>query len=1050
MTPDLTQRITRLSPEERALLEKELLSRATGPAKTSLIPRRSAGSAWPLSFGQERMWFLDQLEPGSSWYNVPWAFRLHGELDPDALQQALTEVVRRHEALRTRFELIEGLPAQIVDPARDVELRSVDLRELPKAERQCVVRQLLEEEAGRSFNLSRDLMLQALLVREMEAQWALIFVTHHIASDGWSRGILCREMGQFYDAIHQRQSAEVEELPIQYADFAVWQRQWLTGDVLEKQLGYWKQQLGGELPALELPADRPRPAELSYRGGRVGVELPAELIWQLKALSRQQGVTLFMTLLAAFKVLLYRYTGQTDLVVGTPIAGRTRVEMEGLIGFFLNTLVLRTNLSGDPSFRELLERVREVALGAYAHQELPFEKLVEQLHPERDLSRNPLFQVMFILQNTPSKSLELKGLKAERLDIETQTAKFDLTLSLTDRGKGLAGSLEYNADLLDRETAERLVGHYWRLLEGAVDNPDEEVSKLPLLTERERQQILVEWNETCVEYPRNQCLHQLFEMQAMRSPDVLAVVHEGQQLSYDELNGRANQVAHYLQNLGVETESLVGICMERSLDMVVGVLGILKAGGAYVPLDPAYPQQRLEWMVEDAQIQVMLTQEHLLEQIPGGHAENICLDRDWEKIARESRNIPVTRVGTQNLAYVIYTSGSTGKPKGVQIPHGAVVNFLYAIRQSLVVSEADILLAVTTLSFDIAGLELFLPLSTGARVVVASREEATDGQQLLKKLSDSKATVMQATPATWRMLLDSGWIGDRHLKILCGGEALSRDLAGQLLEKGGDLWNLYGPTETTIWSSVYKVTNQERILIGRPIANTQFYVFDSSFQPVPVGIPGELYIGGDGLSRGYLNQPELTQGKFIANPLSGKSSSRLYGTGDLVRYLPDGNLEYLGRLDNQMKLRGFRIELGEIEAVLRLNPSVREAVVGVREFSQGEKHLIAYIVLRDQETPSIGELRDSLKKKLPGYMIPSNIVILEALPLTPNGKVDRKALPLPEKQENRLDLSYISPRSDIEFRLVEIWERILSHQPVGVRDNFFELGGHSLGGEALL
>ena len=998
-----------------------------------------------LSFGQERLWFLDQLEPGKSWYNTAWAFRLRGELDEKALRQALDLVVERHEILRTNYRSLEGRPIQIVREASPVPWREADLRDMAEDKRRARLHHLLEDEATRAFDLSRDLMLRAFLAREEERQWILLLVSHHIASDAWSRGILCRELSQCYAALRESKIPVLPELPIQYADYASWQRQWLTGHVLEAQLAYWKRQLAGELPVLELPADRPRPATLTYSGGQVRFSLSSELSLQLRTLSRQEGVTLFMILIAAFKVLLYRYTGQTDMVVGTPIAGRTRCELEGLIGFFVNTLVLRTDLEGEPSFRELLQRVRETALAAYEHQDSSFEKLVQELQPERDMSRHPLFQVMFILENTPRREFELSGLKTEQLEVQTRTAKFDLTLALADHGENLTGFLEYNADLFDRETTERIIGHYQCLLEEAVENPDKRISILPLLTESERQQILIEWNDTWADYPRQQCIHELFELQVTRSPEAVALVHQKNRLNYEELNGRANQLAYYLRGRGVGPETLVGICMERSVDMVVGLLGILKAGGVYVPLDPAYPQQRLAWMLEDAQIQVVLTQQRVLDAIPIGHADVICLDKEWDKITLKSRDNPVSVIGAGQLAYVIYTSGSTGQPKGVQIPHNAVVNFLHAMRRRLNVSDADTVLAVTTLSFDIAGLELFLPLSSGAQVVVASREETTDGQQLMKKLRESEATLMQATPATWRMLVDSGWTGDKRLRILCGGEALPQDLASQLLVKGGSLWNLYGPTETTIWSSVHQVTKlNEPILIGRPIANTQIYILDRYRQLVPVGVRGELHIGGDGVARGYVNRPELTEQKFIPNTFSDELGERLYKTGDIARYLTDGNIEFLGRVDHQVKIRGFRIELGEIEAVLSQQPAVREAVVVAREDVSGEKRLVGYVVPSQEPAPTTSELRVFLQQKLPDYMVPSIFVTLKVLPLTPNGKVDRRALPVPDQSRTKLESSFIAPRTQVEELVAGVWAQVLKLEQVGIQDNFFELGGHSL------
>jgi amino acid adenylation domain-containing protein len=873
----------------------------------------------------------------------------------------------------------------------------------------------------------------------------LLLVIHHITFDGWSARVFVEELAALYDAFVAGKPSPFPELPIQYADFAHWQRQWLQGEVLERQLSYWKEKLAGSLPSLDLPTDRPRPAVQTHCGARQSSVLSSFPLQALKALSRQEGVTLFMTLLAAFKVLLYRYTGQDDIAVGSPIAGRTHVETEGLIGFFVNTLVLRTDLSGNPTFRELLGRVREVALGAYAHQDLPFEKLVEALQPERDLSRTPLFQVMFNLENIPTKAVKTPSLSIDEFEFDSGVSQFDLALEVIEKDEGLSCLLNYSTDLFDAATIERMLGHYQTLLEGIVADPEERIGVLPLLTEAERHQLLVEWNDTQADYPKDSCIHQLFEAQVERTPDAVALAFKDQQLTYHELNTRANQLAHYLRKRGVEPGVLVSICVERSLEMVVGILGILKAGGAYVPLDPAYPQERLAFMLEDAQVSVLLTQRRLLEKLSEHRARVVCLDTSWEAIAGESEENPASEVTTNNLAYMIYTSGSTGKPKGVQIQHRAVVNFLNSMHEQLALTNQDVLLSVTTLSFDIAVLELFLPLSVGACITLVSRQVAADGVQLLARLTSSGATVMQATPVTWRLLLEARWQGSQPLKILCGGEALPRELAHQLLRWGVPLWNLYGPTETTVWATAYKVEPEgSSVPIGRPIANTQIYLLDAHLQPVPIGVPGELHIGGIGLARGYLNRPEMTAEKFIPNPFSDEPGTRLYKTGDLARYLPDGNIEFLGRIDHQVKVRGFRIELGEIETVLGRHPTVRETVVMARKDVLGDNRLVAYVVPNQKPAPTTNELRSFLKRKLPQYMVPSTFMFLDALPLTPNGKVDRRALPAPDRVRPELERAFVAPRTPIEEMLAGIWAEVLGLEEVGIHDNFFELGGHSL------
>jgi amino acid adenylation domain-containing protein len=688
--------------------------------------------------------------------------------------------------------------------------------------------------------------------------------------------------------------------------------------------------------------------------------------------------------------------------------------------------------------------VREVALEAYSHQELPFEKLVEELQPERDLSRNPLFQVMFVLQNAPGHELELAGLEVSPLEVDTATAKFDLALSLTDREEGLAGVLEYSADLFERETVERLAGHYRRLLEGVVADEEERISRLPLLTPAEQQQLLVEWNRTEQDYPAQSSVAELFERQAEERPEAEAVVYEGERWSYGELNGRANQLAHYLRQLGVGPEVRVGICLERSLELVAGLLGILKAGGAYVPLDPAYPQQRLAWMVEDAGVEVLLTQERLLGSLPSLKARVVCLDRDWGEVAGQPHQNPGLRLDPDQLAYVIYTSGSTGIPKGVQITQRALVNILDAASRIVAVTDKDALLAVSTISFDIATLDLLLPLTVGARVIVGSREVAVDGTQLLERLTNSGVTILQATPATWRLLLEADWEGDKDLKVLCGGEALPRDLANQLLVRGEAVWNLYGPTETTIYSTAHRLRGSgEPILIGRPIANTQTYILDSGLQPVPVGVTGELYIGGVGVARGYLNQPELTATNFIPDSFSLEPGARLYRTGDLARYRPKGNMEFLGRRDHQVKVRGFRIELGEIEAVLTSHPDVRTAVV-VAKGEAESRRLLAFVIPQRRPGPGAIELRQYLRDRLPDYMLPSAFVELETLPLTPSGKVDRRALPEPEAGARLGRRDVTPPRTPVEELVANIWAEVLKRPQVGIEENFFELGGHSL------
>ena len=1016
-------------------------------------------SSLPLSFAQQRLWFLDQWEPGSAVYNICRAHRLTGRLDVTAMEESLNAVVQRHEILRTTFPAIDGQPTQVIAPVLSLRLVVVDLQKLPVVEREAQSQCLANEEARSPFDLFQGPLLRATLVELTEDEYLFLLIVHQIVCDGWSLQIFFREFWTYYEAYSAKHLTSVPTLPVQYADFSVWQRQWLQGEVLESQLLYWKKQLGTSLPILNLPIDRSRPALQGFRGARRPLVFSEFLTEGLNELSRREGVTLFMTLMAAFQTILYRYTWEEDLVVGFPIANRNWGETAGLIGFFVNTLVLRTDLSGNPTFNAVLSRVRDACLGAYAHQDLPFERLVQELRPERDRSRNPLFQVMFVFQIPESSGVDLQGLRSQPMDVDAGTSKFDLTLSLAEREERLTGFIECSTDLFDRSTIERMMGHFQTLLAGIVANPEQPISTVPLLTEAERDQLLVEWNNTQVDYPNDSSVHELFEAQVERTPEAVAVEFEGKKLSYRELNAWANQLAHYLRRFGVGPETLVGLCVHRSLEMVIALLGILKAGGAYVPLDPSYPRERLRFMLEDAQVSVLLTQATLVEDrgwrredgdspssILDPRLQVVFVDRDWSLIAQQSDKNPDKGATAWNLAYVIYTSGSMGQPKGVQIEHRSVVNCLHSIRHYLELTENEVFLAVTTMSFDIAALEVYLPLMVGAKLVLASREEVLDGKPLVDRITASSVTVMQATPSAWRLLLDAGWRGGEDFKILSGGEVLSRELANQLLTGGASLWNLYGPTETTIWATIAKVEPGESpISIGRPIANTQTYILDSHLQPVPVGVHSELYIGGDGLARGYLNRPELTAERFVLNPFSDPPGACLYRTGDRARFRPGGNIEYLGRLDNQVKIRGYRVEPGEIEAALDQHPAVKDCVVEFREHeSDAEKMLVAYCVPNHQPAPSVIELRNFLAEKLPVYMLPRAFVSLETIPRTPNGKIDRNALPLPDGTKPNLTHALTEPRTEIENLVAQVWREVLKLDKIGIYDNFFELGGHSL------
>jgi amino acid adenylation domain-containing protein len=1042
---ELRQLLAELTPDQRAQLERRLMQMSAARG-TERIPRRPMFSPCPLSFAQQRLWFLHQLEPLSPFYNVPKALRLVGSLDVPALQRTLDSIVARHEVLRTTYEAVDGRPMQMIAADRPAEMAVIDLSTWSAAERDAATERFLKDAVQRPFDLSRDVMLRATLLRLSAQEHILLLNMHHIASDRWSTGILLRELSARYTAFSRGEPSPLPELPIQYADFAVWQHEWLQGEVLETQLAYWKTHLEGAPPVLALPTDRPRPSVPTYRGGQVSFWLPKPLTTALKALSDRQGATLFMTLLAAFKALLHRYTAQDRIVVGTPIANRRRVEVEGLIGFFVNTLVLHTDLSGNPSFHELLARVRQVALGAYAHQDLPFERLVEELQPERTLSYHPVVQVMFNYRSDPEDSGAWPGLAVSLLPRENDSQPFDLLLAIADEPAGLKGSLSYSSDLFDASTMQRLVGHYHMLLEEIIAHPEQPIATLPLLTAAERQQLLVEWNATQQAYPQDVCLQQLFEAQVERAPKAVAVVFEGRQLTYRELNRRANQLAHYLRARGVGPEGLVGLCMERSPAMVVGLLGILKAGGAYLPLDPAYPRARLAFMLADAQAAVLVTERRLREAFAAYRGTVVCLDADGEAIARESEAHVVSPVTAHNLAYVIYTSGSTGRPKGVAIQHASVVNLVAWHRRVYGVLPADRATHLAGLAFDASVWELWPYLVAGASVHLADDATRTSPDRLIAWLSAQGITLCFLPTPLAEAVVDAPWpAGVRLRALLTGGDRLHR---GPHQPLPFPLTNHYGPTESTVvttWAPVTAGTAVDAApAIGRPIDNTQVYVLDGQLQPVPPGVPGELYIGGEGLARGYLNRPELTAERFIPHPFSQEPGARLYQTGDLARYRPDGLLEFLGRLDHQVKILGYRVELGEIEAVLTQHPAVREAVVIARADAPGERRLVAYVVATQQPGPSVSDLRGSLQANLPDCMVPATFVRLEALPLTPNGKVDRRALPAPGPARPTLEGACVAPRTPVEEGLAEIWGQVLAVEQVGIHDNFFELGGHSL------
>ncbi len=1043
-----------LSPERRAALRALMQGGQDGLSGT--IPRRPGDGPPPASFAQERLWFLDQWEPDSPVYNLGSAFRLSGGLDVTALQQALNEIVRRHEVLRTTFAAQDGQPYQVIAPQLTVELPVVDLQGLPAAQRETEARRLAREEFVRPFDLARGPLFRASLLTLDAGEHLLTVAMHHIVSDGWSDGILFRELEALYEAYHNGQSSPLAELPIQYADFAVWQREWLQGEVLERQLSYWREQLAGAPPSLELPTDRPRPSLQSYRGAGQSLLLPRTLADSLRAVSRQERVTLFMTLLGAFQTLLHRYTGQDDVVIGSAIANRNRVEIEGLIGFFVNTLVLRTDLSGNPTFRELLARVRDVCLGAYDHQDLPFEKLVAELQPERDPSRQPLFQVLFQMVSFPKGPGKLGDVTLRPLQIRSGTSKFDLLLSVGDRPEGLEAIVVYNTDLFDEDRVERMLGHYKTLLEGIVAAPEAPVGALPILTEAESRELLVDWNRTQTPYPSDRCVHELFEEQVARSPDATAVQCDSEKLTYQQLNERANQLAHHLRGLGVGPEVVVGVFAERSLPLVTALLAILKAGGAYLPLDVGYPKERLAFMIQDASVSHLLCQEELLPSLPQTAAQVLCLEKVWEVAGGESQANVTSGVGAENLAYVMYTSGSTGRPKGVSVVHRAIARLVKEANY-VRLSPADVILHAAPVSFDASTFEIWGPLLNGAQLVVLA-EPKPSLEGLAAALERHQVTTLWLTAGLFHQMVEHQIDGLKPLRqLLAGGDVLSPGHVKRVLQHlPCTLINGYGPTESTTFTCCNPMTDPNRVgasvSIGRPISNTQVYILDRYLQPVPVGVRGELYIGGDGLGRGYVNRPALTAESFVPDPFSEKPGARLYRTGDLTCYLPDGKIEFLGRIDDQVKIRGFRVEPGEIEALLAQHPAIVQVVVVARQDEQDQassavgagKRLVAYLVAGAEGAPTDQELRTFLKQQLPDYMVPSAFVTLDAFPLTPNEKIDRAALPPPDWTKRDVEEAFVAPQTAVEESIARIWADVLGLEQVGVHDSFFELGGHSL------
>ena len=1060
-----SEKLLTLSATKQALLERKLAQLRTqsedmdGASLDSTVrmtitqrPQEVYHQA-PLSFAQQRIWFLQQLEPESGFYNEPIALSIRGKLSIKALSQAIREVTRRHEVMRSTFPMVDGQAVQLLHPLLE-ETWTIPIQDLSaySADQQVAeVQYIAAQEMKRPFQLADQLPWRTMLLRLNEEEHVSLTIMHHIITDGWSMEVFIREVSMLYASFSSGLKLPLPEPVIQYADYTHWQQQWIKEKILDTQLPYWKECMSGLLPTLELPIDHPRPAIQTYTGSRLPVVIPTDLMQRLQALSQQERVTPFMSLLAAFNILLYRYSGQEDIIIGSPIAGRTYHELEGLMGCFVNTLPLRTDLRDNPSFLELLQREREITLAAYSHQDLPFEKLVEELQLERDQSRNPLFQVLFVLQNMPTATQQLGELTITPYDVEISTAKFDLSLSLQEAAQGFKGFIEYNTDLFDQTTIERMRNHFLHILETLVADPTQHIADFMLLSESERKQV-TQWNSTEKHYAA-ETLQLAFEVQVELTPDADAIHFGRNKLTYNELNQRANQLAHYLRQLEVGPGTLIGICMERSLELVISLFGILKAGAAYVPIDPSYPKERIAYIMQDAHVPVLLTQDRLKAHLPASEAHIIIEKSDGQKIMQMSTDNPLPVASMDDLAYVIYTSGSTGRPKGAMNTHRGINNRLQWMQDAYQLEANERVLQKTPFSFDVSVWEFFWPLLYGAQLVLAKPDGHRDTEYLAKVIQEQQITTIHFVPSMLRAFLDTPGVEacTSLQRVICSGEALPYELQQAFFKcyPHTALYNLYGPTEAAIDVTAWKCqrTSSEQVVpIGYPIANTQIYLLDAHQQLVPAGIPGELYIGGTGVASGYLNQPELTRERFIADPFSSTENARLYKTGDRARYLPDGAIVYLGRNDDQVKLRGMRIEPGEIEAALLKHPAVQQCVVIAREDTPGDQRLVAYSIAQPGTTVTANELRSHTKELLPDVMIPSAFVQLEAFPLQPNGKLDRRALPATKTMEviEEPMPSHQAPRTPLEQQLMEIWAQILDVPSVGITENFFEIGGHSL------
>jgi amino acid adenylation domain-containing protein len=1031
---------------------KEELIRAlrTGGARDT-IPVLPRGGPLPLSSVQQRLWFLDRLDPGSPAYNIGVGVRFRGPLDESTVRRTIDLLVARHESLRMRIVELAGTPVVELLPAQQADFQTVDLEHLTGAAREAQIRRQHADCHRAPFDLAKGPLGRFRLIRLQADDHVLCVSMHHVASDGWSLMIILNEFCRIYEALVAGQPVPVSPLRVQYADFAAWESAQLQSGRMAAHLAFWKQQLAGAPAVIELPRDRPRPAVPSQRGRRLVCKFDGQLLQALKELSRREGATLYMTLLAGLQVLLHRHSGQDDIVVGSPVANRDLAGLQSVIGCLVNNVALRGNLAGNPRFNEFLARLKQTTLDAFEHSELPFDVVVDGVSPERSASHAPLFQVLFNLMSfaTLSGVAPPAGSTIEMIGSDTEAARFDLALELFEMDGHLRCDYEYATDLFDETTIARMHGHFESLLAAVALDPARRIQDLPLLSEAEQRLLLVDWNATALEHDRGRCVHQLFERTARAVPDAIAASDEFATITYGRLEQRANQLAHLMLARGVTRGARVGICMDRTIDMPLALIAVLKCGASYVPLDPAHPAERIRYTLENAEVACVVTLAAFTGQLAAGNASLLLLDEVRAELERQPASAPDVVCSPNDVAYTIYTSGSTGLPKGVEVEHRNVVSLLEAMRREPGLCEKDVLLAVTTLSFDIAGLEMWLPLMVGARMVIASRTDVLDGRRLAELMQNHAVTWLQATPATWRLLVDSGWAGQRGSKALCGGEPLPVDLAGSLLARVDQLWNVYGPTETTIWSTLYRVEGPQNPLpIGRPIANTRVYVLQPSGAPAPIGVAGELCIAGEGVARGYRNLPELTAEKFVSITLVNGRTERVYRTGDMARWRADGQIEFLGRNDTQVKVRGYRIELGEIETVLATHPGVMQGVVMAREDTPGDQRLVGYVVIAPGSKFDADAVRSTLRARLPEYMIPNMFVTVDTLPLTPNGKIDRKMLPKPagapavarKPAQEGANVLMTMPQQ----RVAAIWREVLQIEHVGLYNNFFDLGGHSL------